>query len=194
MAQTETTLRQAAVQRSGILTDIALIAAGALLVAAVAQIRIPLPFTPVPITGQTFGVLLVGTALGAWRGTSSMLLYVLLGAVGLPVYAGADGGLEVVWGATGGYLLGFIVAGWLVGLLAERGWDRHFRSSVTIMLSGNVVIYLVGLPWLAWVAGTGLETTLQQGFYPFIVGDVVKLYLASLLLPGAWRFVGRLRG
>lgn len=193
MAQAAITLRQAAVRRTGILVDAALVVTGALLVAASAQIRIPLPFTPVPITGQTFGVLLVGASLGPWHGASSLSLYVLLGGLGLPFYAGASGGWDIIGGATGGYLLSYPIAAWATGKLAERGWDRKIGSSIGAMLTGNVIIYLIGLPWLAWQVNTGLEKTLELGLYPFIPGDTLKLYLAAALLPGAWRFVGRAR-
>lgn len=171
--------------------DVVLVVAGVLFVALFAQIRIPLPFTPVPITGQTFAVLLVGSALGSLRGGASLALYVLLGGLGLPFYAGASSGWEVVQGATGGYLIGFIIAAWLTGFLAERGWDRKVRSSIGAMLTGNVVIYLVGLPWLAWVLETNLTKTLEFGLYPFVPGDLFKLYVASLALPAAWKLTGK---
>lgn len=193
MAQAAITLRQAAFRRTNVWVDAGLVVAGALLVAASAQIRIPLPFTPVPITGQTFGVLLVGASLGPWHGVSSLLLYVLLGGLGLPFYAGASGGWNVVAGATGGYLLSYPVAAWATGALAERGWDKKIGSSIGAMLTGNVIIYLFGLPWLAWQLGTGLTKTLELGLYPFIPGDTLKLYFAAALLPGAWRFVNRAR-
>jgi biotin transport system substrate-specific component len=194
MADAAATLRHAAFHKGGgvgVLVDAFLILAGALLVALAAQIEIPLPFTPVPITGQTLAVLLVGSSLGAWRGGSSLLLYLVLGGVGLPFYSGGDRGWEVVQGATGGYLIGFILAAIVTGALAERRWDRRVRSSIGAMLTGNVIIYLVGLPWLAVVLDTGLEKTLEFGLYPFVPGDMLKLYLAALALPGAWKLLGR---
>jgi biotin transport system substrate-specific component len=184
------TLRLAVLPRAGLLTDIVLVAAGAGFVAAAAQIAIPLPFTPVPITGQTFAVVLVGASLGALRGTASLSLYLAAGFAGAPVYADGSHGWAVLSGATGGYLVGFVLAAALTGLLAERGWDRRFSSAVAAMLTGNVVIYLVGVPWLATVLDTGLEETLELGLYPFVPGDVLKLYLAGALLPSAWRVVG----
>jgi biotin transport system substrate-specific component len=168
------------------------IVAGAGLVAAAAQVSIPLPFTPVPITGQTFAVVLVGASLGALDGTAGLALYVLAGIAGAPVYADGSHGWAVVTSATGGYLIGFIVAAALTGWLAERAWDRRFSSSVAAMLSGNVVIYLVGLSWLAIELDTSLEKTLELGLYPFIVGDLLKLYLAAALLPSAWKLLGRI--
>jgi biotin transport system substrate-specific component len=185
------TLRQAAIRKTGAAVDVALILAGALLVALAAHIRIPLPFTPVPITGQTFAVLLVGATLGAARGAASLGLYVMLGAAGLPFYAGGQAGWKVVQGPSGGYLIGFVAAAWLTGYLAERGWDRRLRSALGAMLTGSVAIYLIGLPWLSWSLGTGLSKTLELGLYPFVPGDILKLYLAGATLPGAWKVLGR---
>ena len=192
MAQAEAlTLRHAAIRDKSLLTDIAFIVGGAALVFLAAQARISLPFTPVPITGQTFAVVLVGAALGSVRGGLSLLLYVAAGAIGLPVYNDFTGGWVVLSGATGGYLIGFVIAAVLTGFLAEKGWDRRFRSSIGAMLTGNVVVYLFGLPWLAWVARTGFTRTLELGLYPFIPGDLIKLYLAAATLPGAWKLLGR---
>lgn len=188
-----TTLRYAAFPRAGALTDVVLVALGAGLIAAAAQVSVPLPFTPVPVTGQTFAVLLVGSALGTVRGGSAGSLYLLVGLAGVPVYADGSSGWAVVSGATGGYLIAFPLAAALAGWLAEHRWDRRFSSAVGAMLTGNVLIYLVGLPWLAVVLDTGLEKTLELGFYPFVVGDMVKLYLAAALLPSAWRLIGERR-
>lgn len=188
-----TTLRYAAFPRAGLATDVVLVALGAGLIAAAAQVSLPLPFTPVPVTGQTFAVLLVGSALGTVRGGSAGSLYLLVGLAGVPVYADGSSGWAVVSGATGGYLIAFPLAAALAGWLAEHRWDRRFSSAVGAMLTGNVLIYLLGLPWLAVVLDTGLEKTLALGFYPFVVGDMVKLYLAAALLPSAWRLVGERR-
>jgi biotin transport system substrate-specific component len=188
------TLRLALFPRGGIVADAALVALGAALVALAAQITIALPFTPVPITGQTFAVVLVGGALGAARGAASLSLYLLLGLVGMPVYSDGGSGWDVISGATGGYLVGFLLAAGLTGFLAERRWDRRLSSSIAAMLTGNVVIYLVGVPWLASVADYGLEEALEKGLYPFVVGDLLKLYLAGALLPAAWRIVERTTG
>lgn len=188
------TLRLAVFPRSGLLTDALLVVAGAGLVAVAAQIEIMLGFTPVPISGQTFAVLLVGAAYGPLLGASSLLLYFFVGLAGAPVYSGGDGGWEIVKGATGGYLVGFIAAALVTGWLAQRRWDRRFNSAVAAMLTGSVVIYAFGLPWLAREIGAGVEGTLEAGLYPFVVGDLLKLYLAGALLPGAWKLVERLRG
>ena len=167
----------------------------ALLTAFAAQIAIPLPFTPVPITGQTFVVLLSGAALGSWAGAGSQTLYLLMGAVGLPFFADASGGWSVVTGATGGYLVGFVAAAWVVGFLAERKQDRNVWSAIPAFLAGNAVIYLFGVPWLLYsVEGiTTWEQALIAGFVPFIIGDMIKIGLAGVLLPTAWKLTNSRR-
>lgn len=185
------TLRLAAVPRIDLLTDVVIVTLGAALIAASAQVSIPLPFTPVPITGQTFAVLLVGASLGTLRGSSSALLYVLVGIAGAPVYADGAHGWAQITGASGGYLVGFVLAAALTGRLAEQRWDRRFSSALGAILTGNVIIFLVGLPWLAVVLDTNLEKTLEFGLYPFIPGEILKVYLAAALLPTAWRLVKR---
>jgi biotin transport system substrate-specific component len=188
------TLRLAVFPRSGFLTDALLVLAGTAFVAIAAQVSISLPFTPVPITGQTFAVVLVGASLGALLGLASLGLYLFVGALGAPVYADHQHGWDVLTGPTGGYIVGFVLAAVLTGLLAQKRWDRRFSSAVAAMLSGNVVIYLVGLPWLAAKIDAGLEDTLEAGLYPFVVGDLLKLYLAGALLPAAWAAVSRFKG
>jgi biotin transport system substrate-specific component len=179
--------RTTVVPRVGARADAVLVLAGAALIAGAAQVSIPLPFTPVPVTGQTFAVLLVGASLGTARGLSAAVLYVLLGIAGAPVYADHASGWHVFTGATGGYLVGIALAAAVTGRLAERRWDRTVSSAIGAMLTGNVVVYLCGLPWLAHSLGTGLAKTLELGLYPFVAGDMVKLYLAAALLPAAWR-------
>ncbi len=179
---------------------------GSLLVAGLAQISFPLPFTPVPITGQTLGVLLVGAAYGPGLGAATLVLYLVWAVAGLPVLApNPDGthdtGVAVlgVASATAGYLWGFVLAAGLVGWLSRRGWDRSFRSSIGAMLLGSIVIYAVGLPWLhralpPLVGGpVPVEETLQLGLYPFIIGDTLKLLAAAGVLPLAWAVLRRLR-
>lgn len=185
------TLRQAVVGRADLVTDTLFVLAGTGLVAVAAQISINLPFTPVPITGQTFAVVLVGASLGAIRGTASLMLYLWLGVAGAPIYADQAHGWSVITSASGGYIVGFVLAAAVTGYLAERKWDRQLSSAIAAMLTGNVIIYLVGLPWLAAVLNTNLEKTLEYGLYPFVPGDVFKLYLAAALLPGAWRLAER---
>jgi biotin transport system substrate-specific component len=187
------TLRWAILPGGGLLADVLLVAGGAGFVALAAQVSIDLPFTPVPITGQTFAVVLVGAGLGAVLGLASLGLYLFVGALGAPIYADGTHGWDALTGPTGGYIVGFVLAAGLTGYLAQRRWDRKFSSAVAAMLTGNVVIYLVGLPWLADQIDAGLEGTLEAGLYPFVVGDLLKLYLAGALLPAAWALVGRVR-
>jgi biotin transport system substrate-specific component len=169
--------------------DSALVLAGSALIALSARVAIPLPFSPVPVTGQTFAVLLVGAALGRWRGAAAVLAYLAEGAAGLPVFAGAHAGPAVLLGPTGGYLFGFVPGAWLCGLLAERGWDRRVGSTILSMILGNVAIFAVALPWLARYVGSSNVWAL--GFWPFIPGDVVKIGLAAAALPLAWKWLGR---
>jgi biotin transport system substrate-specific component len=186
------TLRLAVFPRVGLLADAVLVLAGTGLVAAAAQVSIP--FEPVPLTGQTFAVLLVGSSLGAVRGLASLTLYLWLGVAGAPIYADGRHGWSIITGASGGYIVGFVLAAAVTGYLAERGWDRRFSSAVGAMLTGNVIIYAVGLPWLAVVLDTDLEKTLEFGLYKFVPGDTLKLSLAETLLRGAWRIVERVGG
>ena len=174
--------------------SLALILLGTLLVSVAAQISIPVPGSPVPITGQTFGVLLTAGALGFRRAIASMGLYMLLGTLGLPVFAGGDSGTHVILGASGGYIIGFALAAAAVGGLAELGWDRNLLGAIGAMLIGCVLIYAVGLPWLAFVAHLDMQTTLAEGLWKYIPGDVLKLALAAAAFPVAWWVVGRRPG
>jgi biotin transport system substrate-specific component len=171
---------------SGWLRDLALILAGSLLVALFAQIEIPLQ--PVPITGQTFAVLLVGAALGSRRGAASLALYLAEGALGLPFFSGGASGLSHLTGATAGYLAGFVMAAYVIGLLAERGLERNVRTSLIPFLVGTVVIYIFGVAWLAVMLGS-LSKAIAAGLLPFLIGDAIKLVAAALALPAAWRVV-----
>ena len=162
----------------------------AALTALAAQIRIPLGFTPVPLTGQTFAVLLSGAALGWRAGASAQALYIVFGLAGFPVFQGGEGGWSYATGATAGYLLGFIISAAAVGYLAEQGQDRRVITAVPAMLAGNTVIYLLGVPWLMHVLGTDLAGGLTAGFAPFVIGDLLKIAAAGLLLPAIWRMVG----
>lgn len=163
--------------------------AGSALIAVSAKLKVPM--VPVPMTMQTLVILVIGMACG-WRvGGLTLLLYLAEGAVGLPVFAGTPErglGLTYMVGSTGGYLLGFLLAALVVGLLAEAGWDRTVPLAAAAMLIGNVVIYVPGLLWLGTVAGWD-NPILQWGLTPFIAGDLVKLALAALLMPAAWRLV-----
>lgn len=172
--------------KKNIAGQVTLVVAGSLLVALLAQVSIPLPFTPVPVTGQTLGVLLVGGALGSRLGAASLALYLGEGAIGLPVFAGGVGGLPV--GPTGGYLVGFVLMAYVVGYLAERGWDRSWGRSFLAMVLGEIVLYAVALPWLGLFVG--MHRVLALGFLPFISGDALKMMIAGGLFPAAWKLVG----
>jgi biotin transport system substrate-specific component len=173
---------------------IALILAGVVLISLAAQARFYLPGNPVPVTGQTFAILLVGGALGVRRGVAAAALYVILGAIGLPLFADGRHGVSVVVGATGGYLVGFVLASAIVGKLAEFGWDRRLGGAVGMLAIASVPIYLVGVPWLALSTGRTLSWAVANGLVPFVVGDVLKIALAAVLFPAAWWFVGRRPG
>ncbi len=172
-----------------LVVDLGLIVAGAALTAALAQVVIPLK--PVPITGQTLGVLVVGASLGATRGAASMVLYALVGTLGLPVFSDYSSGLTELLGATGGYLVGFVPAAALTGWLAQRRWERSLLRGVLGFVAGSGVVFLIGLPWLKVVAGLTWPETLGAGLYPFIIGGVVKAVAAALVLRGAWSLVDR---
>jgi biotin transport system substrate-specific component len=181
---------------------LALIVAGALLIALSANISIPVPGSPVPVSGQTFAVLLVGGALGYRRGMLATLLYLGLGLL-LPVYAEHRSGIAIigtiaegrlVLGATGGYLLAFVLAAALVGRLAELGWDRHIGGALGAMLLGNLVIYAIGVPWLMAATHKDVGWAVANGLTPFLIGDALKLLLAAGLFPVAWWVVGRRPG
>ena len=177
------------------LRHIALILIGTALIALCARISVYVGDNPVPFTGQTFGVLLSAGALGFRRGLAATLLYVLLGVIGLPIFAGGDHGIERLLGASGGYLVGFVVASALVGRLAELGWDRNLIGSIGAMVIGSLVIYAIGVPWLAYSAfGGDLALAFDKGMRTFLVWDVVKLLLAAAAFPAAWWFVGRRPG
>ena len=171
--------------------EVGLVLGGSVVVAMFAQLQYVLPTTPVPITGQTLAVLLVGAALGSRRGALAMGAYLAEGAVGLPVFAGGGLGLPWLLGPTAGYLWSLPLAAWIVGWLAERGWDRGPATAALSMLAGNAVIYLVALPWLAVFVGQ--EQVLSAGLLPFIPGDLIKVALAAAVLPTAWALVGRAR-
>ena len=224
---TTPTLVDSLIPGKSLTKDIVLVVGFSLLVTVFAQIAVKLPFTTVPITGQTLAVLLAGGALGANRGAASLFLYAIWGTLGIPVFAPSSAALEgelihfifpwegsgaLVWSITsGGYIFGFIAAAYLVGRLAERGWDRGWNITIA-MLAGNALVYLFGLAWLGFAIGTGflneslgfdlasvipgnntLDKTLVGGLYPFIIGDLIKLYIAAIALPGAWALIGRQR-
>jgi biotin transporter BioY len=172
--------------------DAVLVAGFAAFTGLAAQVVIKLPFTPVPMTGQTFAVLLGGAALGWRRGLAGMLLYLLVGLTPwVPWFAEGNGGTDMLEAPSFGYLIGFLAAAALVGWLAERGWDRTPPRTILTMIAGNLVIYAFGLPWLMATIDVGLAEGLELGVTPFLAGDALKILLAAGLLPGAWALVGR---
>ena len=173
--------------------DAAVVVGGALLVALAAQIEIPLPFTPVPLSGQTFAVSLVGASLGSRRGALSLGLYLLLGALGAPFYAGGAGGLDTLLGPTVGYLVGFVGSAALIGALAERRADRRPLTTFLSFLTGSLVVFACGVAGLVLTADMSPGEAVLKGVLPFIPGDLVKSALAAGLLPGTWRLVERFR-
>lgn len=174
--------------------DLVLVAAGAALTSIAAQVSVPL--WPVPVTGQTLAVLLVGTALGPIRGGISMVLYAVLGIVGLPVFSESSSGWGVIAGPTGGYIIGFVFSAILTGWLAQRAWDRKLLRAFVAFLAGSVVTFAFGLPWLAVFLGSvgapnDLQSVLQAGLYPFIIGGIVKSIIGAGIITAAWFAIGR---
>jgi biotin transport system substrate-specific component len=171
----------------GLLRDLALVAGSAAFVGLSAQVAIPLPFTPVPLSLQTFAVLLSAAALGPARAATGMLLYLGAGMAGVPWFSQQTSG----WGFPSfGYVIGFVLAAVLVGVLARRGADRSIRGTAGTMIAGNLVIYAVGVPYLAVAIGVDLVQAIGLGVLPFLAGDLLKIVLAAGLLPGAWRVAG----
>lgn len=155
-----------------------------LFIAIAAQVSFRVPFSPVPITGQTFAVLLVAVLFGRQRAIQSVLLYLAEGIAGLPVFAGGGAGIAWLMGPTGGYLAGFVLAAALVGHLSERGFGRHLIDTLAVFAAGHLVIYLAGAIWLSMFIG--MESAIQAGILPFLIGDVFKIALAAITLPAIW--------
>ncbi len=170
--------------------DIALVIGGALFMALMAQVTIRMPGELVPITGQTLGVGLVGATLGARRGVSSMSLYVVLGLF-LPVYADGGSGFDVIWGASGGYLVGFVLATYVIGLLAERGADRKVMAAFAAFVAAQLIVFGIGVPWLKVSADLTWGDAIHSGFTIFILGGLIKAAVGAAVLPSAWRLVRR---
>ena len=175
--------------KAGVGREVALILGGSFLIALSAQLRFILPFSPVPITGQTFTVLLLGALYGSKRGPATVMTYFALGVMGLPVFAGGAFGIARLVGPTAGYLVGFLAAAFIVGLLSERGWDRKPWTTAASMIIGNGIIYMTGVLWLSRFVGW--QSVLSTGFLPFLAGDALKIALATILLPAGWKLIGR---
>jgi biotin transport system substrate-specific component len=186
---TSTVITQRAFPRSGVVSVLLVVAAAAL-TALAAQWYIYLPFTPVPISGQTFAVLLTGAALGWKLGAAGQIVYIAAGALGAPVFTEGSSGMEVITGATGGYIIGFVFAAGLVGWMAEHRQDRTFATMFTAFVVGSTVIYVFGMAGLMIATGWDLSEAVEKGVVPFLLGDLIKAAAAGLLLPGAWKLLG----
>lgn len=163
------------------------------LMALSSRLSLPLPFTPVPVTGQTLAVLLLSGFLGMRMAISVQLLYLAQGLAGLPVFApGATWGAARLLGPTGGYLAGFVVAAGIVGWMADRGYGKRLGSAILMVLLGNLAIFAIGVPWLKWVMRVDWVQAITLGMWPFLIGDLYKVVLAAMLLPGSWRLYGRM--
>ena len=172
-----------------LLKDVLLIIGFNILMILSARASVPLWFTPVPITLQTLALMLTAATLGSRRGALAMLLYLAEGASGLPVFAVGSGWAYLIAGPTAGYLWSYPIAAFVVGFLCERGLDRSFLTSIFAMLPGTIIIYALGVSWLAFVAHMSLSNAFLAGMWPFIPGDLIKMVIAALLLPAAWSIV-----
>jgi biotin transport system substrate-specific component len=170
--------------------DAVVVICGSLILGLSAQVKVYLPISPVPVTGQTFAVLMLAALLGSGRGVLTMVAYLAEGVLELPVFAGGIGAAVLV-GPTGGYLLVFIPAAYVVGKLAEMGWDRRVSTTIAAMLAGEIILYTFGVNWLAIM--TNFRTALAVGFYPFIFGDILKIALAAAFLPAGWKLLDYLK-
>lgn len=186
------TLADVAMPRAGWIVNTLLVVAASLVTAAAAQVEFRLPWTPVPVTGQTFAVLLCGAVLGARRAFLAQMLYLCEGGMGLPVFSGGAAGFAYMVGPTGGYLMAFPFAAAVTGALAERGWDKHFVTMFAAMLLGSAVIFGLGLAQLSRFVPA--EQLLNAGLLPFVPGDLVKSSLSALAFPATWSLVNKLRG
>jgi biotin transport system substrate-specific component len=180
---------------AALVADVVLVGIGVTLIGLSAQISIPLPHTPVPLTGQTFAVLLVGGAYGATRAFATLAAYLLVGGLGVAVFAGASSGWDLLRlsSVTGGYLVGMLIAATLVGWLADRDWDRKWAKSIPAMAIGDAVILLCGATWLAHALDLSAAKAWDFGVKDFLVGDAIKILLAAGLLPAAWKLVDAIR-
>ncbi len=191
MSSSATSLRSSLLPRTTALANAVLIVSGVFALAILAQIAIPVPGSPVPVTGQTLGVLLIGTAYGSTLGVTTFALYLLAGIAGAPVFANNGFGIDRVIGATGGYLIGMLVATYVVGQLARLRLDQKFLTALPSMLIGTVITFSFGLVWLQQYTGKDWAWTINAGLTPFIVGEVLKIAIAGTSLPIIWRLVNR---
>jgi len=193
MSLPATSLRTLVMPQATVRSNVALISGGVLFLALLAQIAIPVPGSPVPVTGQTLGVLLLGTTYGASLGASTFAFYLLAGIAGAPIFAQHSFGIAKVTGATGGYLIGMLVATYFLGLIARKSLDREFLTALPSMLFASAITFTFGLLWLHQFTGQSWKWTIQAGLTPFIIGEVLKIAIAGTSLPILWRFVNRKR-
>lgn len=191
MSLSATSLRSSLIPRSTALSNAVLVVSGVLGLAVLAQIAIPVPGSPVPVTGQTLGVLILGTAYGSTLGFTTFAIYMLAGIAGAPVFANSGHGLDRIVGATGGYLIGMLVATFVLGQLARFRLDQKFLTALPSMLIGTVTTFSFGLVWLHQYTGQSWSWTFNAGLTPFIVGEALKIAIAGTSLPAIWRVVNR---
>ena len=191
MSLSATSLRTSLIPRSTALSNAVLVVSGVLGLAALAQIAIPVPGSPVPVTGQTLGVLILGTAYGSTLGVTTFAIYILAGVAGAPVFANSGHGLDRIVGATGGYLIGMLVATFVLGQLARFRLDQKFLTALPSMLIGTITTFSFGLVWLHQYTGQSWDWTIKAGLTPFIVGEILKIAIAGTSLPIVWRVVNR---
>jgi biotin transport system substrate-specific component len=184
-----TSLRTAVVVEDSIVSKVGFILGGVLFLAAMAQISFPIPGSPVPVTGQTLGTLLLGTAYGATLGFTTLFFYLLAGVAGAPIFTSHTSGVDHLSGATGGYLIGMLVAALVTGYLAGRKWDQRIRTVIPTMLIGTAIIFTFGLAWLHYRTGESWSWTISKGLSPFIIGEALKIAIASTALPTLWKVV-----
>lgn len=191
MSLSATPLRASLIPRSTALSNAVLLASGVLGLAALAQIALPIPGSPVPVTGQTLGVLILGTTYGSTLGAATFATYILAGIAGAPVFANSGSGVDRLFGATGGYLVGMLVATFVLGQLARFRFDQKFLTALPSMLIGTVTTFSFGLVWLHKFSGQSWSWTINAGLTPFIVGEVLKIAIAGTSMPAIWRVVNR---
>jgi biotin transport system substrate-specific component len=191
MSLSATSLRSTLIPRSTALTNAVLVVSGVLGLAALAQIALPVPGSPVPVTGQTLGVLILGTAYGSTLGVTTFALYILVGIAGAPVFANSGHGLDRIAGPTGGYLVGMLIATLILGQLARFRLDQKFLTALPSMLIGTVTTFAFGLVWLQQYTGKSWSWTFNAGLTPFIFGEMLKIAIAGTSLPVIWRVVNR---
>jgi biotin transport system substrate-specific component len=191
MSLAATSLRASLIPRSTALSNAVFVVSGVLGLAVLAQIAIPVPGSPVPVTGQTLGVLILGTTYGSTLGFTTFAIYLLAGIVGAPVFASGSHGLDRVIGATGGYLIGMLVATFVLGQLARFRLDQKFFTALPSMLIGTITTFSFGLVWLQQYTGQSWSWTIKAGLTPFIIGEILKIAIAGTSLPAIWRVVNR---